>query len=41
MSDKEKIIEELKKQIKLVKKVIIDKELVLSHLMEQLEEIDN
>lgn len=41
MSDKEKIIEELKKQIKLVKKEIIDKELVLSHLMEQLEEIDN
>mgnify|MGYP004509220299 FL=1 len=41
MSDKEKIIEELKKQIKLVKKEIIDKELVLNHLMEQLEEIDN
>lgn len=41
MSDKEKIIEELKKQIKLVKKEIIDKELVLNHLMEQLEEIVN
>ncbi len=41
MSDKEKIIEELKKQIKLVKKEIIDKELVLNNLMEQLEEIDN
>ncbi len=41
MSDKEKIIEELKKQIKLVKKEIIDKELVLNHLIEQLEEIDN
>lgn len=36
MSDKEKIIEELKKQIKLVKKEIIDKELVLNHLIEQL-----
>lgn len=40
MSDKEKIIEELKKQIKLVKKEIIDKELVLNHLMEQLEEMN-
>lgn len=41
MSDKEKMIEELKKQIKLVKKEIIDKELVLNNLMEQLEKMNN
>ena len=35
MSDKEKMIEELKKQIKL------DKELVLNNLMEQLEKMNN
>lgn len=41
MSDKKKMIEELKKQIKLVKKEIIDKELVLNNLMEQLEKMNN
>lgn len=41
MSDKEKLIEELKKQIETIKQEIRDKELVLSSLIEQLENMDN
>jgi uncharacterized coiled-coil protein SlyX len=41
MSDKEKMIEELRKQIAIIKQEIRDKELVLSSLIEQLENMDN
>lgn len=41
MNDKEKLIEEAKKQIEILKQEIRDKELVLSNLIEQLDSMDD
>lgn len=41
MNEKEKLIEEAKKQIEILKQEIRDKELVLSNLIEELDNIEN